>query len=257
MAVASAGEVLLGLHGLTTTQNADQHAAVTITNSVLDVENLDVGRIGITGGQVAIVDSTFIADEIEVTSKGKVPLDTTNQNPVQPASVAIINSLLDVDGFGGGRIGITGNRVVVEDSLLSARTSGTESGRGITLQAQTQIDLVRSLIDTRTSYEGNAGDIRLEAPYILLDTRDASGQTSTIYSDTFDATSEIGLRSDSMATTEPALHWKTDLAIGLGINYPYWWGLGVTLISPVGTDCLLYTSPSPRDQRGSRMPSSA
>ena len=27
--------------------------------------------------------------------------------------------------------------------------------------------------------------------------------------------------------------------------------------TPVGTTCLLYTSPSPRDQRGSRMPSSA
>ena len=26
---------------------------------------------------------------------------------------------------------------------------------------------------------------------------------------------------------------------------------------PLSTDCLLYTSPSPRDQRGSRMPSSA
>ena len=26
---------------------------------------------------------------------------------------------------------------------------------------------------------------------------------------------------------------------------------------PVNRDCLLYTSPSPRDQRGSRMPSSA
>ena len=28
-------------------------------------------------------------------------------------------------------------------------------------------------------------------------------------------------------------------------------------IRPLGVDCLLYTSPSPRDQRGSRMPSSA
>ena len=34
----------------------------------------------------------------------------------------------------------------------------------------------------------------------------------------------------------------------------------VTVSNPTGTDsevCLLYTSPSPRDQRGSRMPSSA
>ena len=34
-----------------------------------------------------------------------------------------------------------------------------------------------------------------------------------------------------------------------------WWerGLGFVFLS----DCLLYTSPSPRDQKGSRMPSSA
>ena len=34
--------------------------------------------------------------------------------------------------------------------------------------------------------------------------------------------------------------------------------IGAGLIAPVqAEDCLLYTSPSPRDQRGSRMPSSA
>ena len=31
----------------------------------------------------------------------------------------------------------------------------------------------------------------------------------------------------------------------------------VTISNPLVDDCLLYTSPSPRDQRGSRMPSSA
>ena len=29
------------------------------------------------------------------------------------------------------------------------------------------------------------------------------------------------------------------------------------IVKPQSKDCLLYTSPSPRDQRGSRMPSSA
>ena len=32
---------------------------------------------------------------------------------------------------------------------------------------------------------------------------------------------------------------------------------GRTLVIGAGKGCLLYTSPSPRDQRGSRMPSSA
>ena len=33
--------------------------------------------------------------------------------------------------------------------------------------------------------------------------------------------------------------------------------VGVSVVNGYPTDCLLYTSPSPRDQRGSRMPSSA
>ena len=34
-------------------------------------------------------------------------------------------------------------------------------------------------------------------------------------------------------------------------------GQEYALLTPVDTPCLLYTSPSPRDQSGSRMPSSA
>ena len=36
-----------------------------------------------------------------------------------------------------------------------------------------------------------------------------------------------------------------------------WWAIGASLIAANISACLLYTSPSPRDQRGSRMPSSA
>ena len=38
----------------------------------------------------------------------------------------------------------------------------------------------------------------------------------------------------------------------LTADSPEYWGL-----APICTDCLLYTSPSPRDISGSRMPSSA
>ena len=42
------------------------------------------------------------------------------------------------------------------------------------------------------------------------------------------------------------------LFVGVGV------GVGVVVVLIVVVDtCLLYTSPSPRDQRGSRMPSSA
>ena len=39
----------------------------------------------------------------------------------------------------------------------------------------------------------------------------------------------------------------------------YYWAdlIGLEVITTQGVRCLLYTSPSPRDQRGSRMPSSA
>ena len=36
-----------------------------------------------------------------------------------------------------------------------------------------------------------------------------------------------------------------------------WWDQVIASSRPSGLPCLLYTSPSPRDQRGSRMPSSA
>ena len=53
-----------------------------------------------------------------------------------------------------------------------------------------------------------------------------------------------------------------DVALNLGLGYEFEnnWRLeldGSTLFSDLGDVCLLYTSPSPRDQRGSRMPSSA
>ena len=45
------------------------------------------------------------------------------------------------------------------------------------------------------------------------------------------------------------------LGDGVRARYIYAATSGQTTFS--GNDCLLYTSPSPRDQRGSRMPSSA
>ena len=45
------------------------------------------------------------------------------------------------------------------------------------------------------------------------------------------------------------------LRVAEQVNIPFTVGGGISSIEDV--DCLLYTSPSPRDQRGSRMPSSA
>ena len=55
------------------------------------------------------------------------------------------------------------------------------------------------------------------------------------------------------AYRDPAANWGSHCAVYIGSE-----GMssGDTSIIPAGS-CLLYTSPSPRDQRGSRMPSSA
>ena len=43
----------------------------------------------------------------------------------------------------------------------------------------------------------------------------------------------------------------------LALDRPAWLGVSPMPVDADGVPCLLYTSPSPRDQRGSRMPSSA
>jgi len=59
-----------------------------------------------------------------------------------------------------------------------------------------------------------------------------------------------------------------DVLVAMGSSVAYFYSLALLLYPPLGTHvyfetsaviitCLLYTSPSPRDQRGSRMPSSA
>ena len=44
---------------------------------------------------------------------------------------------------------------------------------------------------------------------------------------------------------------------GRDLEQPQNWGVLAWLLAPQGMDCLLYTSPSPRDRQKSRMPSSA
>ena len=46
-------------------------------------------------------------------------------------------------------------------------------------------------------------------------------------------------------------------SIGAFVSTTFWMLFVFRLIQSVGTGCLLYTSPSPRDKRQSRMPSSA
>ena len=72
---------------------------------------------------------------------------------------------------------------------------------------------------------------------------------------------EFALRMGHQLSALVLIGGAYQLCATLGISSNVWWALvvgtaGGVLIGLV-TDCLLYTSPSPRDQRGSRMPSSA
>ena len=60
-----------------------------------------------------------------------------------------------------------------------------------------------------------------------------------------------GTMAESRPQTEMAIEHLMRRRIPFGLISVY------SLASPFLRDCLLYTSPSPRDQRGSRMPSSA
>ncbi|MEM6405464.1 MAG: filamentous hemagglutinin N-terminal domain-containing protein [Pseudomonadota bacterium] len=212
----------------------------------------NVSKIQISGSQLSVADDKAISlvggditidagaklqaaggrvDLIGTASAGEVPLpqaDVIPSLPVKSAVVHIADSQLQADGVGGGRITIAGDQVRIEDSTLSARTSGRQDGRGIALQAQRELNLTRSLVDTRTSYTGDAGDIQVQAPNITLDMRDATG--------------EVGLRSDSVGEDlsvsftlslqlDKFLHEDRDLAASL---------LDAMLESPAGTELVLF-----------------
>ena len=64
----------------------------------------------------------------------------------------------------------------------------------------------------------------------------------------------VGLIADKLRVSLDVYNRKVDggtTVAGLAPSF------GLLGIEALGMDCLLYTSPSPRDQRGSRMPSSA
>ena len=71
------------------------------------------------------------------------------------------------------------------------------------------------------------------------------------------------IESEMIAAVKGDINWKKDntsVVIEDGISKVYLHGNLIAEIDDVSLklyDCLLYTSPSPRDQRGSRMPSSA
>ena len=88
--------------------------------------------------------------------------------------------------------------------------------------------------------------------------------TPHVYNDTFFDYIDAGARASAkalIAHLKPHLPINSvvDFGSGRGAWLAEWQASGVEDVCGLDGDyvCLLYTSPSPRDQRGSRMPSSA
>ena len=79
---------------------------------------------------------------------------------------------------------------------------------------------------------------------LIADDNEANRELLEAYLAAMDC--EIDYAVDGQETIEKAKSFQPDLIL-----------LDIMMPKLSGFDCLLYTSPSPRDQRGSRMPSSA
>ncbi len=158
--------------------------AIQIQGSQLSVD-LDQA-IHLVGGEISLTENTRlqapdgIINLVGTASSGEVQPGTAGTITTsinQQAPVILTDSTLDVDGPGGGHINITGHQITLQNSTLAARTEGTQPGLGIELNAQAELSLIRSLLDTRATHTGHAGDIQLQAPDIYLDTRNAEHET--------------------------------------------------------------------------------
>jgi filamentous hemagglutinin family protein len=166
------------------------------------------------GGQIDLVSVAAVGD-IRPTAAGITTTTATN------ATISLTDSNLRTDGAGGGRISLSGDQVILTDSVLSARTHGTQNGRGIALRADSELHLTRSLVDTRTTHTGDAGAIQVQAPSIVLDM--------------YGATGDVGLRADSLATS-----LSVSLTLSLTLEHTWLGDLVATLISPAGTELTLF-----------------
>ena len=170
-------------------------------------------------------------------------------------STATTRTLTLTQGTGLGNSSDTFDNNAVISSLENAQ--GID-GAGL-VAAATAISNAPSLDDALASQSGiaskaaiNSAGSALEQVSGIVQARITPGSNNT------DLSSSSGISSGDVTTIEPA-------AGGQGYERRYWveavGGFGEIDSDNRGRGadytCLLYTSPSPRDQRGSRMPSSA
>ena len=109
-------------------------------------------------GQVNLVSAASVGEAEFVTENGD--LDSSGLDVLGGISVAE-DSEVNADGVGGGRIFIRGGEVFIEDSTLTAQTTGDEDGRGVDIEAEDSFSLVHSSVNTSTNAAGKSGDISI------------------------------------------------------------------------------------------------
>ena len=135
---------------------------------------------------------------------------TGQSDPVQGTNASTIN----VDGDGGGRVFIRGSNVTLQDSSISAKTTGFTDGSGVSVNASGTLGLIGSTIDTSTSGAGNAGSIDISAASMVMDGRQAPAQ----------------LIAETSANPIPAI-----MSVTIDLDHPSVADLNLGLTSPSGT----------------------
>jgi filamentous hemagglutinin family protein len=153
---------------------------ITVAGSQLDLEDgatvslvgadviiEDEARISIPRGQINVVGVNSAGEAFFDISSGFNDLDASAFTELKDVKV-LDNSELNVDGDGGGRVVIRSRQLTLEESYVSAQTTGKQGGKGIDLAAD-HFRFKRSKINTTTTGSGTAGDILIDANTLVLD----------------------------------------------------------------------------------------
>jgi filamentous hemagglutinin family protein len=200
-------------------------------NSPVNLEGSQIGvkagqEMSLAGGEVVMNEATLTAEGgglrlIGVEGVGEVSFPTDGEPQVADRSgqISLTDSRIDGSGPEGGRIQLQAANIELTDSTLSAHSTGDGDGRGIELQAEGEVSLVRSLLDSRSEGLGVAGAIRISGDRILIDSQNASGET--------------GLLADAPTA------FPVDLTVALEVEHGWLSDLDIRLMAESGDEVIL------------------
>ncbi|MGA2229810.1 MAG: filamentous hemagglutinin N-terminal domain-containing protein, partial [Tepidisphaeraceae bacterium] len=159
---------------------ASSPAGFTVDGATLSVSSCRsfvaaTGPVTISGGSIQAPAGAIAVGS--VASSGTVQLNGQTIGSLasftSPGPIQITDGQIDTSGSGGGRIVIRGGAMTLEDSTISANTTGPGSGMGINIQLAKDLVSTNGAILSETSSSGRAGDISVTAADIS-----ATGQNS-------------------------------------------------------------------------------